>query len=109
MIRSYTLGSARAESSGRRASTIVAGTVAMTAMFLPLGASGMDSTPRLALDRAGNLLPLPPIPYLESMRWMSWKPSAPLFKTDTLLLPDNMQPGLFQIPSEHERSLPRVS
>jgi hypothetical protein len=109
MIRSYTLGFARAETSERRARRIVAGAFAMATMFLPLSAWGMDSTPRPALDRAGKLLPLPPIPYLESMRWMSWKPSAPLFKTDTLLLPDNMQPGLFQIPSEHERSLPRVS
>lgn len=109
MISSYKLGSGRAETSGRCANRIVAGAFALMAMFLPLGASGMDSTPRLALDKAGNLLPLPPIPYLESMRWMSWQPSAPLFKTDTLLLPDNMQPGLFQIPSEHERSLPRVS
>jgi hypothetical protein len=63
----------------------------------------------VALDRAGNLLPLPPIPYLESMRWMSWKPSAPVFKTDTLLLPDDSQPRLFQIPSGYERGLPRVS
>jgi hypothetical protein len=54
------------------------------------------------------MLPLPPIPFLDSMRWMSWKPSAPLFKTDTLLLPDNMQPSL-QLPFEHERSRPRMS
>lgn len=65
----------------------------------------MDSTPRLLFDRAGDLLPLPPIPYLDSMRS---KPSAPLFKTDTLLLPDNMQPGL-QLSFEHERSHPRMS
>jgi hypothetical protein len=32
-----------------------------------------------------------------------------LFKTDFLLLPDNIRPGLLQLPSGHERSLPRVS
>jgi hypothetical protein len=40
---------------------------------------------------------------------MSWKPEAPIFKTDILLWPDYVQPGHLQLPSEHERSLPRVS
>jgi hypothetical protein len=73
-------------------------------MLLPLGAWGMDTSPKLHFDKAGNLLPLPPIPYLDSMRWMDWKPSAPLFKTDTLLLPDSAQPGFFRIPWEYERA-----
>jgi hypothetical protein len=77
-------------------------------MLLPLGAFGMDSTPR-TVDPASNLLPLPPIPYLDSMRWMSWKPSAPIFKTDTLLLPDGAQPGFFRIPSPYDGGLPRMS
>jgi hypothetical protein len=104
MIGTYSVRATR-ETSGRRARRIVAGAFALATMLAPLGAWGLDSTPRLLLDRAGNLLPLPPIPYLDSM---SWKPSAPLFKTDTLLLPDNKQPGL-QFPFEPERSRPRVS
>jgi hypothetical protein len=108
MISTYSVRSTR-DTSGRRARRLVAGAFALATMLAPLGAWGMDSTPRPALDRAGNLLPLPPIPYLESMRWMSWKPDAPVFKTDILLLPDNIQPGYFQLPSEQERSLPRVS
>jgi hypothetical protein len=106
MISTYSVRSTR-DTSGRRARRLVAGAFALATMLAPLGAWGMDSTPRPALDRAGNLLPLPPIPYLESMRWMSWKPDAPVFKTDILLLPDNIQPGL--LPSEQERILPRVS
>ena len=39
---------------------------------LPFGAWGMDGSPKLARNTAGNLLPLPPIPYLDSMRWMNW-------------------------------------
>ena len=108
MISTYSVRSTR-DTSGRRARRLVAGAFALATMLAPLGAWGMDSPSRLALDRAGNLLPLPPIPYLESMRWMSWKPDAPVFKTDILLLPDNIQPGHLQLPSEHERSLPRVS
>jgi hypothetical protein len=77
-------------------------------MLLPFGAWGMDGSPKLTMDTAGNLLPLPPIPYLDSMRWMNWKPSAPIFKVDTLLLPDSAQPGFFRIP-EYDRGFPRVS
>jgi len=75
----------------------------------PPVAWGMDSTPKPVIDRTGDLLPLPPIPYLDSMRWMDWKPAAPLFKIDTLLLPDSAPPSLLGIPSEYERSLPRAS
>jgi hypothetical protein len=78
-------------------------------MLLPFGAWGMDGSPKLTMDTAGNLLPLPPIPYLDSMRWMNWKPSAPIFKVDTLLLPDSAQPGFFRIPMEYDRGFPRVS
>jgi hypothetical protein len=43
------------------------------------------------------------------MHWMNWKPSAPIFKVDTLLLPDSTQPGFFRIPTEYDRGFPRVS
>ncbi len=108
MISKYPVGATRV-TSGRRVRRIVAGAFALATTLVPLGAFGMNSTPRMAFDKAGNLLPLPPIPYLESMRWMNWKPDAPVFKTDILLLPDNVQPGHLQLPSEYERSLPRVS
>jgi hypothetical protein len=109
MIRTRTLDSARAEIFGRRTRKIVAGAFALATILLPFGAWGMDGSPRLAMDTAGNLLPLPPIPYLDSMRWMNWKPSTPIFKVDTLLLPDSARPGLFRMPTEYDRGLPRVS
>jgi hypothetical protein len=109
MIRSRILGSARAETFGRRTRKIVAGAFALATMLLPFGAWGMDGSPKLTMRTVGNLLPLPPIPYLDSMRWMNWKPSAPIFKVDTLLLPDNAQPGLFRIPTEYDQGLPSVS
>jgi hypothetical protein len=109
MTRNYASSSAWPKTSGRGVRRTVAAAFAMAMVLVPVSASGMDSTPRLALDSAGHLLPLPAISYLESVRWMTWKPRSPLFKTDILLLPDNIQPGSFQLPSEHERSLPRVS
>lgn len=109
MIRTRTLDSARAETFGRRTRKIVAGAFALATMLLPFGAWGMDGSPKLAMDTAGHLLPLPPIPYLDSMRWMNWKPSTPIFKVDTLLLLDSARPGLFRMPTEYDRGLPRVS
>jgi hypothetical protein len=109
MIRTRTLDSVRAETFGHRTRKIVAGAFALATMLLPFGAWGMDGSPKLTMDTAGNLLPLPPIPYLDSMRWMNWKPSAPIFKVDTLLLPDSARPGVFRIPTEYDRGFPRVS
>lgn len=103
-----TLVSAQSETSRRCVRTLVAGAFGLTALLLPVGAWGVDSSPKQLVNRTDQL-PLPPIPYLESMRWMSWKPNAPLFKVDTLLLPDGVQPGYFRLPSDYERDLPRVS
>jgi hypothetical protein len=107
MTRKRKLVSAVMETCGRRR-TIAASTFAL-AMLLPAGAFAMDSTPKATSDRAGYVLPLPPIRYLDSMRWTDWKPSAPVFKVDTLLLPDGTQPGVFRLPPDYERDLPRVS
>lgn len=106
MIRTRILGSARAGTFGRRVPKTV---VALATMLLPFGAWGMDGSPKLPIAGTGNLLPLPPIPYLDSMRWMNWKPSAPIFKADTLLLPDSARPGFFRMPADYERGVPRVS
>jgi hypothetical protein len=64
---------------------------------------------KAAFDRADYVLPLPFIGYLDSMRWIDWRSSAPLLRVDTLLLPDSTQPGIFRLPSEYERDLPSVS
>ena len=87
---------------------IAAGTLAL-AMLLPSDAFAMDSTPRQIFDQADHALSLPPVRYLDSMRWMDWKPGAPVFKVDTLLLPDRFQPGVFRLPSDYERDLPTMS
>ncbi|WP_316398761.1 hypothetical protein [Bradyrhizobium sp. 33ap4] len=101
--------SARAENSARRARMMIAGAFAYAAMLLPAGAWGLDGPPRQIPERANHLLPLPPIPYLDSMQWMSWKPSPPLFKMDTLLLPDSNEPNVLRLPSDLEGTAPQVS
>ena len=107
MTRNQKLVSTVVETFGRNRK-IVSGTFAL-AMLLPIGALAMDSTPKQTANQIGHLLPLPPIRHLESMRWLEWKPSAPVFKIDTLLMPDSAQPGVFRLPSSYERGLPRIS
>lgn len=108
MIAHQTVGSARGGASWR-ARTIAAGLFALAAMLLPSMAFGTDGRPQQIASRASHLLPLPPIPYLDSMRWMNWEPSAPLLKVDTLLLPDGAEPGKFRLPPGGERDLTHVS
>jgi hypothetical protein len=79
-------------------------------VLLPLSAWGTESSPKLPVaDRASNLLPLPPIPYLDSMRWMSWKSSAPLPKIYAPLRLESAPSGVFQIPTEYVRTPARTS
>ena len=107
MTRKYKFVSALMETL-RRHRRFVAASFAMV-VLLPAGAFAIDSTPKETLDRTGYVMPLPPIRYLDSMRWMDWKPSAPVFKVDTLLLPDRTQPGIFRLPSDYGLDLSRVS
>lgn len=107
MTRNQKLVSSAVETRGRFR-RVAAGCFAL-AMLLPAGAVAMESTPKVTSDRAGYVLPLPPIRYLETMRWMDWKPSVPVFKVDTLLLPDSTQPGVFRLPSDYAPDLSRVS
>lgn len=50
------------------------------------GAYGMES-PRAPEAKQGAFtgLPLPPIPYLNTMPWLIWKPATATMKVDTLL------------------------
>ena len=87
-----------------RSRRIGAGAVAL-AMLLPIGAVAMDSTPKVTSARTGYTVPLPPIRHLDSTRWMDWKPSGPVFKVDTLLLPGSTQPGVFRLPSDYAEAV----
>ena len=99
---------ARAETFRTRMRKLAAALGAVAAMLLPAAAWGMDSAFKPTTDRAGQVLPLPPIPYLESMQWMSWKPSQPLLRIDTLLGPATPE-IIFQAPSWDPRTLEATS
>ena len=84
-----------------RGRSVLMGALALAATFFPLNAWGTDN-PKLDANQTGNMLPLRSVPYLESMQWMNWKLSPPVFKIDTLLAPAGSPPGSFQLPAENE-------
>lgn len=91
-----------------RSRRLATGTLAL-ATLVPIGAFAMDSAPKDTSDPAGYVLPLPPIRYLDAMRWIEWMPTVPVFKADSLLLPDGTLPGVFRFPSDCAPVMPRVS
>ena len=107
MTLQHTIGTARG---ARRSRTrnIAAGALALAVTLLPLGARGMESFPEPEANDSARMLPLPPVPYLDSMQWMKWKPSPPLFRIDTLLSPGIGPAGSFQVPSEHDLALSKT-
>jgi len=59
------------------------------ALLLPQAASAKDgNTQSRAEWKQTGALPLPPIPYLETIPWLSTEAAGPRQKVDQLLLPD---------------------
>ena len=88
MINDHVTFSARAERPRKVLGHLVAlavGGSLLLASPAALGTeiSGADSSPVGALDQ----IALPPIPYLDTMPWLSWQPAAATIKVDTLLSP----------------------
>jgi len=108
MNKSYAINSAHAEPFKKRFRRLGTAVLALTATLMTFQASAMEHA-RLDTDRAGDVVPLPAIPYLESMHWMRWKPRQPLLKIDTLLVPSAGPAPRLRIPSEYERALPSTT
>jgi hypothetical protein len=103
MIKDQTIGSARAEK-GRANSRIIQSLMTAllaSALTLPsLAAWGTERSPEQPAARAGDVLPLPPIRYLDSMPWMNWKASAPTLRIDTLMSPSVTPQGVLNSPQD---------
>jgi hypothetical protein len=61
-------------------------------LLIPAAATGKDSNTATVLYsvewRSAGALPLPPIPYLETIPWLSTEATGPRQKVDHLLGPD---------------------
>ena len=103
MIKDQTIGSARAEKDDANSRIIQRLMTALlaSALTLPsLAAWGTESSPEGAMARAGDMLRLPPIRYLDSMPWMNWKTSAPILRIDTLMSPSVTPWGVLKSPQD---------
>ncbi|WFU31092.1 hypothetical protein QA635_31650 [Bradyrhizobium brasilense] len=81
---------------------VVAGAMSLAAF----GAYGVES-PRGAESTQGTFtgLPLPPIPYLDTMPWLKWQPAAATMKIDILLPPTSAPTGIWPQPTPHPAGL----
>lgn len=84
----------------------IGGAISMTAF----GAYGMEN-PRGAETTQGVFtgLPLPPIPYLDTMPWMKWQPEAAKMKIDILLPPTSAPTGIWPQPMPRPSGLAATS
>jgi hypothetical protein len=109
MITDRTIISARAE---QRQKSIqqrrfvplwIAATVAAAVLSAP-AAWGMDSPhQQQASHTAVAQIKFPPIPYIDSMPWMTWQANVNAFKTDVLLSPPPGPSGIMLTPEEYHR------
>jgi hypothetical protein len=98
-----TIGSARAEKDHANSRIIQSLMTALlaSALTLPsLAAWGTERSPEQPTARAGDVLPLPPIRYLDSMPWLNWKASAPILRIDTLMSPTITPWGVLKSPQD---------
>ena len=86
-MKTNSSASAHTETSVWRFSSLLAGAVAVAAL-LPMPTGALESKSIGSSASISDPLPLPALPHLETMPWMSWKPAAPLLKTETLLIPE---------------------
>jgi hypothetical protein len=111
MITDRTIISARAE---QRQKSIqqrrfvplwIRSAIAAAALSMPaLAAWGMDSPHHGQPSRpAAAQIKFPPIPYIDSMPWMTWQANVNAFKTDVLLSPPPGPSGIMLTPEEYHR------
>ena len=114
MILDQTIGSARAEKhkvpiAHRIVRNLLTALLASALTLPSLAAWGIDSSPKQAAAKAGDMMPLPPIRYLDSMPWMNWNTSAPTLRIDTLMSPSLTPWGVLQTPQDRAKASPTFS
>lgn len=111
MIKDHVTFSARAESPRRILRSLVVLTLSGIVSMSPHAVYGTQApSPRPATAAAVEQIALPPIPYLDTVPWLTWRPASAM-KMDTLLSPIPDLPRLRIDPSPPHRglSLPAMS
>jgi hypothetical protein len=113
MILDQTIGSARAEKqnnpSARHVVRYLLTAMLASALAMPSLAVWGNDSPQTAVTTKPVELPLPPIPYLDSIPWMKWNAAAPMMKIDTLMAPSITPWGILQTPQDRAQARPTFS
>lgn len=105
MIKDHVTFSARAESPRRILRSLVVLTLGSVVSMSPHAAYGSEApSPGPGTAAAIEQIALPPIPYLDTVPWLTWQPASAM-KMDTLLSPLPDLPRLRIDPSPPHRSL----
>src|ERR1700756_4498483 len=114
MILDQTIGCARAEKHKTRGNhhivrNLMAALLASALTPPSLAAWGTETSPnKQAVTKARDMLPLPPIRYLDSMPWMNWSVSASTLGIDTLMSPSVTPWGILQTPQDRAKALASI-
>ena len=113
MILDQDIGSARAEkpeTPTRRVVRHLLTALLASALAMPsVAAWGLNSALESAAVKSNGVLPLPPIPHLESTPWMQWNVTAPMLRIDTLMAPVITPLGILQDPQDRAKASPALS
>ncbi|MBR1091000.1 hypothetical protein JQ621_26360 [Bradyrhizobium manausense] len=109
MIKDHVTFSARAENS-RKLRSLLALTIGSVMSMTAYAAHGTEAPSLGSRTGAVEQIALPPIPYLDTMPWLTWRPASTM-KVDTWLSPIPELPRLRVDPSPPDRSgsLPATS
>ena len=107
MIPDQTIGSARTEKNKNQATSrviqnLMIAVLASSLTLPPSLAWGIESFPQQIAVKADHILPLPPIPHIESMPWIN--ATAPALKIDTLMAPAMTPWRVPQGPQDREQT-----
>ncbi|MBW7962527.1 hypothetical protein [Bradyrhizobium sp. BR 10261] len=100
MLSHHHTFSARTETSRNLRRGLLALLMGSAISLTAFAAYGVES-PRGAEATQGAFagLPLPPIPYLDTMPWLKWQPAPATMKIDTLLPPASAPSGIWPQPA----------
>ncbi|QOZ77661.1 hypothetical protein XH83_20775 [Bradyrhizobium sp. CCBAU 53351] len=110
MLSHHHTFSARTETNRNLRRRLLALVMGSAMSLTAFGAYGMES-PRGAEATQGAFtgLPLPPIPYLDTMPWLKWQPAAATMKIDILLPQTSAPTGIWPQPTPYPAGLAAAS
>lgn len=107
MIDDHVTFSARAEEPGRVLRSLVALALVGCISLAPDAARGTEDSDAGLKPAVGFEQALPPVPYLDTVPWLTWQPAISTMKVDTLLSPVLGPSGVrFDLTPTHGDRLP---